>query len=140
MVATPATGAATPQAPSSSTAKPPQPPRPNGNTPSIPSHSIPFSARRSAPLDMSTVERRGQPSSRDPPKRNRPQGIREAPTYKPTEEEWKDPMAYMRKIYQEASQYGICKLIPPEGWNPDLAVDLEVRLSQQALAPFQSTY
>ncbi|KAL9112323.1 MAG: hypothetical protein Q9227_003441 [Pyrenula ochraceoflavens] len=91
-----------------------------------PSHTnIPYSARKGAALDMASVERKGHPSSRDPPKRNRPHGLPEAPVYRPTEEEFKDPMEFMRKIVPEASRYGICKVIPPDSWNPDFAIDLE---------------
>lgn len=90
--------------------------------------TIPFSARRAPPLDMSTVERKGYPlAARESNKRIRPHGLQDAPTFRPTEEEFKDPMDYMRKIAPEGRKYGICKIIPPDGWNPDFAIDTEVR-------------
>jgi histone demethylase JARID1 len=105
----------------------PQPTRSSSTHPSH-SHNVPLSARRSAPLDLSTVERRGQPNApREPAKRVRPQGIPEAPTFRPTEEEFKDPVAYIQKIAPEGRKYGICRVIPPEGWQPTFAIDTEVR-------------
>lgn len=91
------------------------------------SHNVPLSARRSTPLDLSTVERRGQPNNpREPSKRVRPHGIPEAPTFRPTEEEFKDPVAYIQKIAPEGKKYGICRVIPPENWQPTFAIDTEV--------------
>jgi histone demethylase JARID1 len=91
------------------------------------SHNVPLSARRSAPLDLSTVERRGQPNApREPSKRVRPHGLPEAPTFRPTEEEFKDPVAYIQKIAPEGRKYGICRVIPPENWQPPFAIDTEV--------------
>lgn len=101
--------------------------RPTASYPSY-GHNVPLSARRSAPLDLSTVERRGQPSAaREPTNRVRAHGLPEAPTFRPTEEEFRDPNEYIRKIAPEGSKYGICRIIPPENWNPPFAVDTEVR-------------
>lgn len=88
----------------------------------------PLSSLSSAPLELTSVERRGQPTAvREPVvKKDRPHGLEEAPTYCPTEEEWRDPSEFLRKISPEASRFGICKVIPPPSWNPDFAIDTEV--------------
>lgn len=42
----------------------------------------------------------------------------EAPTYRPTIEQFRDPLEYISSIREEAEKYGICKIIPPSEWNP----------------------
>ncbi|KIW29756.1 uncharacterized protein PV07_05545 [Cladophialophora immunda] len=124
MVAPPSTGGVAPPAatvkPSSSA------PRMNGAPPAtMTTPSFPYSARRAPPLDLRTVERKGHAYSRDPPARRRLHDLPEAPTFRPTEAEFRDPMEYIRSISEKARKYGICKIIPPDNWNPDFAIDTE---------------
>ena len=43
------------------------------------------------------------------------------PTYYPTVEEFEgNPLVYITKIRPQAEKYGICKIVPPAGWNPPL--------------------
>ncbi|PUU77665.1 PLU-1-like protein-domain-containing protein [Tuber borchii] len=86
--------------------------------------SAPLSSRKAQALDMSTVERRSS-SSKENPKRIRPHGLLEAPTYRPTPEQFKDPFEYIKSIAEEGKKYGIIKIIPPDTWNPEFAVDTE---------------
>jgi len=98
-------------------------------------HQERLSSRKSAPLDMSSVERRGQYlGARETPKHIRPHGLAEAPTFRPTEEEFKDPIRYIQSIAEVGRQYGIAKIIPPDSWNPAFAIDTEVRLNYHFFA------
>lgn len=49
----------------------------------------------------------------------------EAPVFYPTEEEFKDPLAYINKIRPVAETTGICKIKPPSNWQPPFAVDVD---------------
>ncbi|CAL8078546.1 unnamed protein product [Calicophoron daubneyi] len=49
----------------------------------------------------------------------------EAPVFRPNEEEFKDPMAYIAKISDAGMRCGICKVIPPKSWNPPFAVNIK---------------
>lgn len=54
----------------------------------------------------------------------------EAPTYWPTREEFADPVAYIASIAPEASAWGICRIVPPDGWAPPSSIP--ARLASQA--------
>ncbi|KAF5403943.1 hypothetical protein PHET_02650 [Paragonimus heterotremus] len=42
----------------------------------------------------------------------------EAPVFSPSPEEFSDPLLYISSITPLASQYGICKIRPPQDWRP----------------------
>ncbi|GAA99733.1 uncharacterized protein L969DRAFT_89586 [Mixia osmundae IAM 14324] len=57
--------------------------------------------------------------------KNRLFGLAEAPTYYPTQDEFQDPLKYIESLSKIASQYGICKVVPPEGWKPTFSIPTE---------------
>lgn len=113
--------------PSSGSSKPKGKVNSNGYHP--PNPNVPLSSLTSAALDLTLVERRGHPTeykeARSQPK-SRPSGIPDAPTFFPNEEEWRDPLTYIKSITPEAQEFGICKIVPPKSWNPGFAIDTEV--------------
>ncbi|KAJ8736777.1 hypothetical protein PYW07_000048 [Mythimna separata] len=44
--------------------------------------------------------------------------LEEGPVFYPSEEEFKDPIAYYEKIFPDVIKFGICKVVPPAGWKP----------------------
>ena len=45
--------------------------------------------------------------------------VRQGPTFYPTIDDMEDtPLKFIKKISPIAQQYGICKIVPPDGWNP----------------------
>ncbi|KAF8569445.1 hypothetical protein P879_01748 [Paragonimus westermani] len=49
----------------------------------------------------------------------------EAPVFRPTEEEFDNPLNYIMKIRHIGTKTGICKIIPPKSWNPPFAVNMK---------------
>lgn len=82
------------------------------------------------PLDFSTL-RMSAPRIPNPPPRERSRmfDLEEAPVYHPTIEQFSQPMEYIERIARDAKDYGICKIVPPEGWRPPFSIDTEVCLS-----------
>ncbi|KAI0355366.1 hypothetical protein OH77DRAFT_1479882 [Trametes cingulata] len=75
-------------------------------------------------LDLSTVK---TPDMRPktPKSGPRPFGLTDCPTFHPTPEQWKDPMAYIDSISESGKRYGMCKIVPPMGWNMPFVTDTE---------------
>lgn len=60
----------------------------------------------------------------------------EAPVFRPSDEEWRDPIAYISSIRAEAEPFGCCKIVPPPSFHLPFALDREnvrVRLRQQSV-------
>ncbi|XP_044732738.1 lysine-specific demethylase lid-like isoform X2 [Chrysoperla carnea] len=49
----------------------------------------------------------------------------EVPVFRPTFEEFADPMSYLNKIRRDVEKIGLCKIIPPSNWQPPFALDIE---------------
>ncbi|GAA5848654.1 hypothetical protein JCM8547_004585 [Rhodosporidiobolus lusitaniae] len=79
---------------------------------------------RAPPLDFSTLR---MSAPRYEPKREKARmfELEEAPTFYPSIEEFCDPMEYIEKIAPKAKDFGICKIVPPEGWRPPFAIPTE---------------
>eukprot|EP00871_Galdieria_phlegrea_P001897 jgi/Galph1/2708/GphlegSOOS_G1368.1 len=49
--------------------------------------------------------------------------LSEAPTLYPTEEEFMDPIGYVRKNKSLISSFGIARIVPPPSWKPPMLID-----------------
>lgn len=76
------------------------------------------------PFDLSTVKTKTDESTMR--RGSRIFGIKEAPTFYPTAEEFKDPLSYIEKISPEGEKYGIIKIVPPKGYHPQFSLKTEV--------------
>jgi histone demethylase JARID1 len=74
------------------------------------------------PFDINTI-RTSAPRHPAPRTTSRLFGLREAPTYYPTPEQFADPLAYVASLPAEARAAGICKVVPPEGWKMPFCVE-----------------
>lgn len=65
---------------------------------------------------------------KDEPKSKRLYNLPEGKSFYPTWDEFKDPYKYIASISEEGSKYGIMKIIPPEGWKPNFALNINVTM------------
>jgi histone demethylase JARID1 len=99
--------------------------RERSNTSSSVRHSSPIPVTTS--LNMNTVKT-ASPRNLPPRTKARPFELEDCPVYYPTSDEFKNPMSYIRSISEDARNYGICKIIPPEDWKMPFVTDTEARL------------
>ncbi|VVC29307.1 Hypothetical protein CINCED_3A006504 [Cinara cedri] len=53
----------------------------------------------------------------------------EAPTFYPSEEDFKDPLEYFEIIKPVAQKYGICRVVPPPSFKPECKVSDDMRFT-----------
>lgn len=63
-----------------------------------------------------------------------------AATFFPTEDEWADPCAYISAIAPLGAKTGICKIVPPLGWNPPSSIASRLSSSQKYKTRLQSIH
>lgn len=47
----------------------------------------------------------------------------DAPVFRPSADEFSNPLRYIASIRPQAESYGICKVVPPPGWKPEYVLD-----------------
>jgi [histone H3]-trimethyl-L-lysine4 demethylase len=77
-------------------------------------------------LDLESVRTARLRDYQPPAHVPRPFELENCPSFRPTTEEFRDPMTYIKSISDEAKKYGICKVIPPEDWEMPFVTDTEV--------------
>ncbi|KII95303.1 hypothetical protein PLICRDRAFT_149931 [Plicaturopsis crispa FD-325 SS-3] len=75
-------------------------------------------------LNLNTV-RTSAPRNIPTPPQPRPFGLQDCPVFYPTDEEFMDPMAYIRSVQGRAKGFGICKVVPPVNWKMPFVTDTE---------------
>ncbi|XP_025115255.1 protein Jumonji-like isoform X5 [Pomacea canaliculata] len=58
-------------------------------------------------------------------------GLEEMSTFRPSEEEFSDPISYISSIKEQAEPFGMCKIIPPASWKMESKVNEEIRFTTQ---------
>ncbi|XP_067650755.1 protein Jumonji-like isoform X3 [Haliotis asinina] len=55
----------------------------------------------------------------------------EVPTFRPSEEEFRDPIQYIESIREQAEPYGMCQVIPPSSWKCESKINEDMRFTAQ---------
>ncbi|XP_071494549.1 uncharacterized protein [Diadema antillarum] len=57
--------------------------------------------------------------------------VQEGLVLRPSPEEWSDPVTFMESIAEQLSTYGICRVIPPDGWKPECKLHVNTRFTTE---------
>ncbi|XP_041976192.1 protein Jumonji isoform X3 [Aricia agestis] len=77
-----------------------------------------YSVKRNISQDASTSESKKKKTDCNFPKGVDRAKLVDAPVFYPTEAEFTDPISYFEKVMPIASQFGICKVVPPPDFKP----------------------
>ena len=78
---------------------------------------IVFAGLNGSPKQNGTPKQSPSPTKSEPfPKDREKANIVQCPTFRPTDEQFKDPLEYIQSISAKAEPYGICKIVPPPSW------------------------
>ena len=72
------------------------------------------------PSSVSDLEKSSVVAGKKPPGSKHKQTVCSSPVFHPSEEEFKDPVAYIKMIRHEAEKFGVCVIVPPESWKVSL--------------------
>ena len=80
------------------------------------------------PLDFSNI-RTGAPAQLPPRNIARLFNLEHCPIFYPTIDEFAQPMDYIERVSKESkdNNFGMCKIVPPEGWRPPFVLNTEVK-------------
>ncbi|KAJ7374542.1 Jumonji and AT-rich interaction domain containing 2 [Desmophyllum pertusum] len=54
-----------------------------------------------------------------------------SPVFHPSEEEFRDPISYIKMISRDAAKFGLCVIVPPESWKPEFQVPDNLRFNSE---------
>lgn len=77
------------------------------------------------PLKSSAVTGRNTSASKNK------QMVCPSAVFHPSEEEFKDPVAYIKMIRRDAERFGVCVIVPPESWKPEFQISDNVRFNSE---------
>ena len=55
--------------------------------------------------------------------------VEEVPTFRPSAEAFANPLAYIASIRTQAERFGLCRIVPPSDWRPQLALNRKTRVT-----------